>query len=568
MLLAQRVELTLSSFEEESLALSHHITDAPLSRWSSSRCLSSWETTQLAGVVPPSPLILDEEFAKVKIRAESPSTSPSHYSHSEVHESREEFPPSFIPLLHPDLRKLCEGEESDVEIEDHSDLDEDYVFPEDQLPPTDQVLDSENETTFYERGVHDEDDIVPFLYSLNQTIFMESLNPEIAPHIVITLCEDTWDDQTVAWYNRVDFQSPNYLHIPPSDVSEFISHPSHDYRVMNEPRPTSTSTTPLQVFSRPKLQKLIDRSSVERLIMFEVILVLRKQLCRKVAFEASRLASSLRHRYDSHPTFKKFENSFRWIDPAESLLSCYRRYRGTTFIESPSPFRVPHIVISAPPPENPWFKWSNQVNDPQDHGFGQYLVVSARGVEFVNEPEEPFYGNMCYADPEAYEYSECSGVSYTSTIESYRFFVADDSEEDDVHSPELETPIDGDEVEDFKTNFERALDFKFSRSSTSPSLEDHRGTRNLSDEDFPPVRCGTNVLMNEYAIMERERDVERLSRPSCRPYVLPSTSENDWSSFNHAGEEEDDDDLPPLDEWYQSVMRRTDAMLQAGVIVS
>ncbi|KAG7097289.1 hypothetical protein E1B28_004654 [Marasmius oreades] len=568
MLLAQRVDLTFSSFETKSIALSHPILDAPLAPWSSSR-LSSWETTQLASVVgPTSPLILDEEFVKDKVGAESPSTSPSCYSDFEVHEG---FSTPYIPR---DLRQLCEGEESDAEDDEHSKLDVDCVISVVQLASTGQAVDSEDESMYDEWDSHDQDDIIPFLYGLKQSIFLESMYPKIAPHIVITLCEDTWDDHTIAWYTRVDIQSPNYLCVPPTDVSEFVLHPHHDFRIISD---LPATLTPPLVFNHTKFQKLINRCSIERLIMFEVILVLRKHLCRTVvrvrtspiyvpcslfrwqAFEASKLALALRQRYDGHLPFEKIESSFHWTDPAESLISCYRRYHGTTFIESSSPFRVPHIVISAPPPENPWFKWLNQVNDPQDSGFGRYLVVPARGVGFINELEDPFHDY--YAESEVYGYDECSETSFNSTIESYRFFIADDLEEDNVSfSPE--TPTDRDELQDFKTGFERALGFKFGKSP----LEDQKETQDLSDDDLSLTRCGISVLMDRFNVMECEPGVEHPARPSCQPHVLPLTSENDWSSFDdNDGDNDAEDDLPPLDEWYQSVMRRADALQTVSV---
>ena len=34
------------------------------------------------------------------------------------------------------------------------------------------------------------------------------------PHIVITLADDTWEDQYIAWHNRVDFQVVSNLTVP------------------------------------------------------------------------------------------------------------------------------------------------------------------------------------------------------------------------------------------------------------------------------------------------------------------------------------------------------------------
>ncbi|KAL0580073.1 hypothetical protein V5O48_001932 [Marasmius crinis-equi] len=555
---AELVDLTVASFETKPYPLSHR-PDASLSRWRSPpRRSSSWETSSLVAVArPPSPSTLGEEFGRVKFEAESSSISATTHLDIKVLHSREDYLPSSYALkLHPDLQQLCEGDESDEDLSDDSELTADEPVTVVQISPSlSQDVASEGESTYSEWDGENENDVLQFLYSLKHSIVIESMSPHVAPHIVITPCEDTWDDQTIAWFNRVEVQSSNYLQVPPTDVSEQVLHPSHDHSIACDP---ALVLQPRLVFNRGQFETSINRSSVERLIMLKVVLVLRKQMLKAVAFEASQAALSFRQRYDMPVLFEKLEKPFRWTDPAESLLSHYRRYHGTTILESSSPFLTPHIVISAPPPENPWFKWSNEVNNPQDCDHGRRLVVPARGVEFINEPEDVFGG----FGADTYEDFECYGDSFASTIESYRMFGTDDSEDDEVNSPGPETPTDEQEDDDFKSRFERALQLRFDQGLTAEPLEDEQAGPSYRDE---LASVDTGSLFNEFDAVERddmcsdgfysENAVEPLSLPICRPRPLASECEN-WSNLEDE-DEDDEEGLPPLDEWYQSVIRRT-----------
>ncbi|KAK1228441.1 hypothetical protein PQX77_008504 [Marasmius sp. AFHP31] len=559
MLLAQGtqlVDLTVTSYETKSLSFSQR-SDASLSRWPLPRRLSSWETTRLATVAqPPLPSTLDEEFARVKTGAEAPSISTAPQLDIKIHRSREDFiPSSYVYELHPDLQKLCEGDESD----DDSGYDPELIsdMPVVQLSSLQQDVASLEDSTYSEWDEENGNDVLQFLYSLKQCILIESMDPKNAPHIVITPCEDTWDDQNVAWLNRVDVQSPSHLHVPPTDVSEYVVHPDHDHRILYD---TSKAARPSSVFNRNKFEDSINRSSVERLIMFEVILVVRRQLFKTVVLEASQVALSLRRHYDTHDAFEKLEKRFYWTDPAEPLLSYYRRCHGTVFVDSPAPFLVPHIVISAPPPENPWYKWSNQINSPQDCGFGQLLVVPACGIEFINELEDAC-GDWT---SEAYEDVECYGNSFTSTIDSYRMFMVGDPEDDEDQSPGPETPTDEQEEDDFKTSFDRALRFKFERSmDAGPSTYPPPSS---CPDDVALARYRTGVSLGEFDSVENgdvdalydSNTVEAIPRPSCQPQAFSSACAN-WSSLED-DDDSDEEGLPPLDEWYQSVLRRTDSL--------
>ncbi len=56
-------------------------------------------------------------------------------------------------------------------------------------------------------------------------IVVDCVNPEKAPHIVITPAELTPYDDYIAWGNRVDFQWPGWLCVPPIYISQVIMPP-------------------------------------------------------------------------------------------------------------------------------------------------------------------------------------------------------------------------------------------------------------------------------------------------------------------------------------------------------
>lgn len=47
-----------------------------------------------------------------------------------------------------------------------------------------------------------------------QNLMFDSLYPELAPHIVVTTVEETWNDGFIQWQNCVNFQRPEYLTVP------------------------------------------------------------------------------------------------------------------------------------------------------------------------------------------------------------------------------------------------------------------------------------------------------------------------------------------------------------------
>lgn len=235
----------------------------------------------------------------------------------------------------------------------------------------------------------------------------------------------------------------------------------------------------------------------------------------------------------------------------QPILLASRHHRATLIIDSPNSFRVPHIIINRPPPEDQWVTVANSIPDPQDCGFGRYLVVHARGVTLVNEPEDAYpefdcgecedYGASRFDEEQSQEYEEWEaqvneqdddyGESYRSVLECYNSSFEVDSPELDteslssVDSPSPETPDTLDDEDDFKIAFERALEKRASspKLSSSPSY--------VGESLMAPTTC--NLFVDE----------------------LEPINTSPWT--------DDEDELPPLDEWYQSVIRRTEGLTAA-----
>ena len=198
-----------------------------------------------------------------------------------------------------------------------------------------------------------------------------------------------------------------------------------------------------------------------------------------------------------------------WSDPALPLLSWFFRLPGTLIIDSVTPFTVPHIVITEPPiwDYNLYVNTHNSTQSPQDAGWGQSLVVPSPVVDFVNLPES---------------------VELTSGYDTAAQYVESETEGD---VPESETPSDGSIV----------------GSPESPALQ-------------------TPSLLTPIG-EEEEFDLAMFA-------ALPSQDSSHLSPFG--GDElllegaprgleiycdDEDDDLPPLDSWYQDIAARSGYVL-------
>ena len=230
----------------------------------------------------------------------------------------------------------------------------------------------------------------------------------------------------------------------------------------------------------------------------------------------SDVAHSFHARYSS-PTamselFSHLETPVIWSDPASPLLSCFCRFPGTLIIDSVTPFTVPHIVITEPPiwDYNPYVNMHNSTQTPQDAGWGQYLVVPSPIVDFANLREDvPLeFGESTSGYSTVVQYAESEGEGDMWEPESpSEGSIAGSPASTALQTPGLLTPIDEEEEFDLMM-------------FTSPSLQ---------GSHISPV--GGDLLLED-----APRDAEIFCN-------------------------DEDDDLPPLDSWYQDIAARSGYVL-------
>ncbi|KAJ3971862.1 hypothetical protein EV361DRAFT_183549 [Lentinula raphanica] len=401
-----------------------------------------------------------------------------------------------------------------------------------------------------------DDDVLLGWNSARNAIVIDSTTPWLTPHIVISPASDTMSDLAVAWANQVSYyQDSSRLCLPALDL---VPKPAFPYSYIP---PIATSLPPFTlhptpVFSSLRFNAMIESCSDERLNYFNVVIAIRRQTFKAVAIIASQFAATYRKRYDIALPFSNIDRPFQWSDPAEPFLSTSRFLRATIVLDSPNPFRIPHIIINQAPPEDEWLTDTNALNDPQDYGFGRYLVVQARGVHYVNEPEDDYYALFASGENEYYDITrfdderfdgsvtsdmehEQYGGNYTGTLDHCGFSEElpelDTESLHSVESPLLETPdaVDDDDYFDY-------------------ALESALAKQNLSSEDY---RSSGGSSYTDGCTLER---------PACRPF--DENEEVAQTSVTPSGYSwaDDEDELPSLDdEWYQSVIRRTQGVAGA-----
>ncbi|KAF9464871.1 hypothetical protein BDZ94DRAFT_1255445 [Collybia nuda] len=334
-------------------------------------------------------------------------------------------------------------------------------------------------------------------YAVRKNIVLDSIYPQSTPHIVLTPAEETWDDQLVAWENRVESQWMGNLMVPivsalwlPPPIAPSLEPTIYiDY----DPSLEGNVLNPIGVFSISKFNKFIESASTERLVLCQLVRALQKQQCRAVFFRASTIAQSFRERYNSSlDCLKSFELPFVWSDPAEPILATCSKLLGTTIIDSPCPFLLPHIIICTPPPQDFWIPWNNATNDPQDQSFGNYLIVPSVAVGVINP-----------AEVSSWESASCANFD----------IAVDQSESPPTPSSSLpDTPVD--ERDD--------LDYFLTRHGDV-------GDAGMETDYYHQSLRGLPPIQEEYL------EVESAKLP-LRPIFSI---------------EEDEDDLPPLDDWYK-----------------
>ena len=216
-----------------------------------------------------------------------------------------------------------------------------------------------------------------------------------------------------------------------------------------------------------------------------------------------RSSSATRSEISSH-----LEKPVTWSDPALPLLSWFSRFPGTLVIDSATPFTTPHIVIIEPPvwDYNPYVNMHNGTQSPQNAEWGRSLVVPSPVVSFVNLPED--------APSESTETTPGSIIAqYAESETEVEVWEPETASEDSgawspestvLQTPGSLTPIGEEEELDLMTF-----------ASLPPE-----------DSQLSPAG-GDELLLEDIPL-----DIEIYC-------------------------EDEDDDLPPLDSWYQDIAARS-----------
>ncbi|KJA29823.1 hypothetical protein HYPSUDRAFT_60669 [Hypholoma sublateritium FD-334 SS-4] len=213
-------------------------------------------------------------------------------------------------------------------------------------------------------------------------IVLDSLCPQIAPHIVITPALEQWDAEYIAQNNRAGPQFFPHLTVPPFFGSTCRMHTYEEFmrifyqQPMHEPYPMSqelcnetlpvacvdvssdTSQVEPQTPSYPPRRREFEFPPDDvhwTEFLHEIARILIRRVQQLVAIEASLRACAFRNRYDCPNFVDSVERPYEWTDPAKAIFADYthRSPRNSFFIESDVPFAAPHIIIHMAPSDHP-----------------------------------------------------------------------------------------------------------------------------------------------------------------------------------------------------------------------
>ncbi|KAF9569258.1 hypothetical protein CPC08DRAFT_176775 [Agrocybe pediades] len=261
------------------------------------------------------------------------------------------------------------------------------------------------------------EDLLRMHHRIPHTIVLDSHQPELAPHIVITPPDDT----VIETWHAVNSNRPNPLdssnlmplpfyglglYPPPAT----LLHPSAN--TSDEPQSYNRITGVPLVFSHRVFRLSIIMSTEERLSPFtrNLAFSLYRHLFKSIAIIASERAENFRSRYDSPSFCETIERPFEWTDPAEAVISMYNRNfsNGRIILHSVEPFTIPHIIIHEAPPNDPWVIFANGTNV-QDCSFGNSLVAPSsrfRPLRYANLPGyaiDQYYVDSCREDDDYFD---------------------------------------------------------------------------------------------------------------------------------------------------------------------
>ncbi|KAL1708566.1 hypothetical protein EV121DRAFT_254303 [Schizophyllum commune] len=345
----------------------------------------------------------------------------------------------------------------------------------------------------------DDDALRPYIES--HQLVLDSTTPWKTPHIAICPTPQSWEQHVIPSYNSVPPQDLGHLGVAPRPLHDTCPlNTDTDVRHEGDEPAAHEEPGPARVFSHAAFAIWTQKTSVERLIFCSVVAALQRRNFQLVARAASQLAGLLYGRYEFPDAFRHIERPFVWSDQALPLLDASQHPPGTLILESDHPLSVPHIIITPEPNDDPWVAAMNLPTFPQD---GRFLMVYYHNMQVWWGPE------WLQAQMEAQwqyqqQYAQCQGCAQlvnqcccNATVEAVA---------EPTPTPE-------------ETSYWPVEDDDCAQYASSPTTDE-----SSCDESTPPMTP------------EPEPDV----RPACNIFSV----------------EEDDDELPSIEEWCKSLERK------------
>ncbi|KAH9927256.1 uncharacterized protein B0H18DRAFT_1118532 [Fomitopsis serialis] len=477
------------------------------------RCLSSMQQ-KLQPQIPLRRGNLDSDCKR-------PAHAPRHASRRPA--DRHSFPPrtkdAARSLSLTTLYEVYEADEDQSATDGLSDMDHTLITKE-------HLAKIEDDWSRW-RASREKNDHLRELQLDRRNIVLDSARPDVTPHIVITPPDsvDAWNNYWAICVNRTGPQDSACLELPQrhDGLDPLACSPAPVDGVRRVHRAAASapqcgnmeaeartlfSPEPRRVFSRSWFHSRVALAAQERELPFldNISAALHRRQLRLAALDAASIAPSFRARWEVLEFAHRLERTFKWTDEAEPLLSYFNHCLDTTVIDSPTPCTVPHIVIQEPASSEPPFAASYHNPTPSQQDC-YYLTVPASFVHFVND-ESYIWGS--------------SGRT-------------------------------GEEEEDCAPLLVGAVEMEAEADSTSASAG--------SWGEGPDTPCGSHYELGE-AIIEEFEDYVEQDEDGLRP--SPPLAESCCAAVEEpAGmvsvdvfECEEEDELPPFDDWYQSIASR------------
>ncbi|KAI0089075.1 hypothetical protein BDY19DRAFT_993308 [Irpex rosettiformis] len=428
------------------------------------------------------------------------------HAYRQTHEGREQASVSVLERHGP---CIMDGQsiQSGIELEgafDFEDLRFNSIYTEGHATrmPEDRIVDEELRSFILDK----------------KSIILDSPFPELAPHIAITPPHDLWEGCMAHAWNSPLPQDEKLLAVPlqytateyyPSYglIEHYGQPPEHESSVVERPR------------LRPSRFTVSSHVAEDQELSYSLL-----RLYKMAARTAMLIAPNFRKRWDTPSFAQTCEKPFIWSDPASPLLEFYGLCRDTRIIDSLHPFTAPHIIIHESPDQTPWDACVNRVV-PQ---YCAYLMVP---------------GVPCHCPVPADDIS--------SSDESIHMEEVTDSQGQQTAcftAIHFEQGVEPDEMDEQETDMLSPSDDSDSNSDFWPDTPKDDVFRFTITSDLPLSYSSTP----SYPLPSDPSEIEQ-SYGS-----LPNVGYGEKFRHDYALDE-DEDELPPFDEWYQDIADRSAA---------